>query len=153
MLHLIALLLTVPNGEGTRRQRTEVLLQTGWPQTLSQKSLSLKFEKNIIRESDETTVWIIVRVREITSSINCVAQMLSRVRLFVTPWTVAHQAPLSKWFSQQEYWSGLPFPLPRNLPTPGIKPTSPALASGFFTTSTTWELTHYRGSMCGTVES
>ena len=46
---------------------------------------------------------------------------LSRVRLFATPWTVAHQAPLSMGFSRQEYWSGLPFPSPGNLPNPGIK--------------------------------
>ena len=52
---------------------------------------------------------------------------LSRVRLFVTPWTVAHQAPLSMGFSRQEYWSGLPFPSPGDLPNPGIKPGSPAL--------------------------
>ena len=48
------------------------------------------------------------------------------VRLFVTPWTVAHQAPLSMEFSGQEYWSGLPFPTPGNLPDPGIEPVSPA---------------------------
>ena len=47
---------------------------------------------------------------------------LSRVRLFVTPWTVAYQAPLSTGFSRQEYWSGLPFPSPGDLPDPGIKP-------------------------------
>ena len=60
----------------------------------------------------------------------------------VTPWTVAHQAPLSMEFSRQEYWSGLPFPPPGDLPYPGIKPmslTSPALADRFFTTSATWE--------------
>ena len=51
----------------------------------------------------------------------------SLVRLFVTPWTVAHQAPLSMGFSRQEYWSGLPFPSPGDLPNPGIKPGSPAL--------------------------
>ena len=45
----------------------------------------------------------------------------------MTPWTVAHQAPLSMEFSRQEYWSGLPFPSPGNLPDPGIKPGSPAL--------------------------
>ena len=45
----------------------------------------------------------------------------------VTPWTVARQAPLSMGFSRQEYWSGLPFPSPGNLPDPGIKPRSPAL--------------------------
>ena len=52
---------------------------------------------------------------------------LSRVRLFATPWTVAYQAPLSVRFSRQEYWSGLPFPSPGDLPDPGIKPGSPAL--------------------------
>ena len=52
---------------------------------------------------------------------------LSRVLLFATPWTVAHQAPPSMEFSRQEYWSGLPFPSPRNLPDLGIKPGSPAL--------------------------
>jgi len=60
----------------------------------------------------------------------------------VTPWTVAHQAPLSMGFSRQEYWSGLPFPSPENLPHPGIKPTSrvsPALAGSFLIISTTWE--------------
>ena len=52
---------------------------------------------------------------------------LSRVRLFVTPWTIAYQAPPSMGFSSQEYWSGLPFPSPGDLPYPGIEPWSPAL--------------------------
>ena len=52
---------------------------------------------------------------------------LSRVRLFATPWTVAHQALLSMGLSRQEYWSGLPFPSPGELPDPGIKPVSPEL--------------------------
>ena len=52
---------------------------------------------------------------------------LSCVRLFVTPWTVARQASLSMGFSKQEYWSGLPFPPPGDLPDPGIKLWSPAL--------------------------
>ena len=55
----------------------------------------------------------------------------SRVQLFVTPWTLAHQATLSMGFSRQEYWSRLPFPPPGDLPDSGIKPTSfssPALA-------------------------
>ena len=52
---------------------------------------------------------------------------LSRVRLFVTPWTIAHQAPLSMGFSRQEYWSGLPFPSPGDLPDPGIELRSPTL--------------------------
>ena len=58
---------------------------------------------------------------------------LSRVRLFVTPWTVAHQAPLSMGFSRQEYWSGLPFPSPGDLPDPGIEPRSPALRTDALT--------------------
>ena len=52
---------------------------------------------------------------------------LSCVRLFVTPWTVAHQALLSMGFSRQEYWSELPFPPPGDLPNPGIEPRSPTL--------------------------
>ena len=54
-------------------------------------------------------------------------KLLSRVRLFVIPWTVVHQASLSMGFSRQEYWSGLPFPSPGDLPDPGIEPRSPAL--------------------------
>ena len=52
---------------------------------------------------------------------------------FVTPWTAALQAPLSMEFTRQEYWSGLPFPSPGNLPDPGIEPVSSALAGRFFT--------------------
>ena len=51
----------------------------------------------------------------------------------VAPWTAAHQAPLSMGFSRQEYWSGLTFPSPGNLPDPGIKPWSPILQADFFT--------------------
>ena len=51
----------------------------------------------------------------------------SPVSLLSTPWTVAHQVPLSLGFSRQEYWSGLPFPSPGNLSHPGIKPMSPTL--------------------------
>ena len=59
---------------------------------------------------------------------------LSRVRLFATPWTVARQAPLSMGFPRKEYRSGLSFPSPGDLPDPGIKSTSLALAGTFFTT-------------------
>ena len=51
----------------------------------------------------------------------------------MTPWTVAHQAPLPMEFSRQEYWSGLPFSSPGDLPNPGIKPASPALQADSFT--------------------
>ena len=58
---------------------------------------------------------------------------LSRVRLFVTPWTAAHQAPQSMGFSRQDYWSGLPFPSRGDLPDSGIKPESPALEADALT--------------------
>ena len=67
--------------------------------------------------------------------------ILSPVQLFVTPWTVVHQAPLSVGFPRREYWSGLSFPSPEDLPDPGIEPVSLAsavLADGFFTAAT-WE--------------
>ena len=58
---------------------------------------------------------------------------LSRVRLFATPCTVAYQAPPSMGFSRQEYWSGLPFPSPGDLPDPGIEPRSPTLQADALT--------------------
>ena len=61
--------------------------------------------------------------------------VLSHVRRFPTPRTIARQAPLSMGFSRQEYWSRLPFPPPGNLPDPGIEPASPALAGIFFPTA------------------
>ena len=65
-----------------------------------------------------------------------VVELLSLVRLFETPYTVARQAPLSMEFPRQEYWSRLPFPPPENLPNlpNGIETASPALAGRFFTT-------------------
>ena len=92
--------------------------------------------------------------------------MLSCVRLCVTPWTVACQAPLSIGFSRQEYWSGLLFPPPGDLPHQGTELMSPALAGGFFTSSLsqrgsygvaksptalsdwTWGWEHHKGLCC-----
>jgi len=68
----------------------------------------------------------------------CVLSRFSHDWLFMTLWTVDHQAPLSMGFSRQQYWNGLPCPPPRDLPDPGIEPLSlmsPALAGRFFTTS------------------
>ena len=59
------------------------------------------------------------------------------------PWAIASQAPLSLGFSRQEYWSGLPFPPPGDLPHPGIKPMFPALAGGFFITVSPGEPEHF----------
>ena len=72
----------------------------------------------------------------------CVLSHFSHVRLFLILWTVAYQVPLSMGFSRHEYFSGLPCPTPGDLPDSRIEPVShmsPALAGGFFTTSTTWE--------------
>ena len=60
-------------------------------------------------------------------------KLLSRVRLFATPWTVTYYASLSMGFSRQEYWSGLPFASPGDLPDPGIKAGSPALEADALT--------------------
>ena len=69
----------------------------------------------------------------------CVLSRFSRVQLFETLWTVAYQAALSVGFPRQEHWSGLPFPSPVDLPNPGLKPITPALASGFFPSETPGE--------------
>ena len=65
----------------------------------------------------------------------CTLSQLSCIQLFATPWPVAHQAPLSMEFSRQEYWSGLPFSSPGDLPDPGIEPASPVLAGGYLTSA------------------
>ena len=61
-------------------------------------------------------------------------QLPCHVQLFSTPWSVVCQAPLSMGFSREEYWSGLQFPSPGDLPNLGIEPVSPALAGRFITT-------------------
>ena len=70
--------------------------------------------------------------RQINTYFFVVVLLLSHVPLFATLWTVAHQVPLSIGFLRHEYWSRLPFPSPGDLPNPGIKPLSPALAGGIF---------------------
>ena len=64
----------------------------------------------------------------------CMLSGFSHVQVFATPWTVAHQTPLSMGLPREGYWLGMPFLLSGALPDPGIEPTSPALAGGFFTT-------------------
>ena len=78
--------------------------------------------------------------KKCTNHYACMLNRFRRVRLSVTPWTAAHQAPLSMGFSRQEYWSGLPCPPPGDLPALGIEPRSLmslALADGFFTPTAT----------------
>ena len=75
-------------------------------------------------------------------NVHVYAKSLQSCPALCDPMDVAHEAPLSMEFSREEYWSGLPFPSPGDLPDPGIKlvsPLSPAWADRFFTTSTTWE--------------
>ena len=82
--------------------------------------------------------WVRVHYPCVCAVLSC----FSRIWLFVTLWTVAHQAPLSMGFFRQEDWSGLPGPPPGDLPKPGIEPESPmspTLVGGFFTTSAAWE--------------
>ena len=67
-------------------------------------------------------------------------KLFSHVQLFGTPWTIAYQASLSIGFSRQEYWSGLPFPSPGDLPNPGIEPGSPALQADTLPSEPPWAL-------------
>ena len=71
--------------------------------------------------------------RNITEALKVKVKSLSCVQLFATPWTVAHQAPPSMGFSRQEYWSGLLFPSPGDLPDPGIETRSPAFQADALT--------------------
>ena len=64
-------------------------------------------------------------------------KLLSHIRLFVIPWTVAHQAPPFMKFSSEEYWSGLPFPSPGDLSDPGIEPGYPTLQTDAYCLSLT----------------
>ena len=72
-------------------------------------------------------VCVCARARSVTQLCPALFDPLSCVWLFAIPWTVAYQAPTSMGFSRPEYWSGLPFPSPEDLPDPGIKPGSPTL--------------------------
>ena len=83
-----------------------------------------------IRDGSNSTAW---QAGVPSGTMLSCASSFSRVRLFVTPWTVARRAPLSMGFSRQAYWSGWPFPSPGDLPNPGIEPTylmSPPLTAG-----------------------
>ena len=98
----------------------QLLWRTGW-----------RFHKKLNKTLESIKVLISQSCPILCSSINCRTTMraclLRRficVQLSATLWTVAHQAPLSMGFSSQEYWSGLPFPLPRNPSDPGVKPAS-----------------------------
>ena len=83
-----------------------------------------------------------LEVQSLVMTCVCVPSHFSCAQSFATLWTIACQAPLSLGFSRLEYWSGLSCPPPGDLPNPGTEPkslTSPELARGFFTASTSWE--------------
>ena len=113
-----------------------------WGQLIWQYALSISCEERLeVRK----TSWEGVTVREEVTRASiimavCVFSHVTKLRLFVTPWTVAHQAPLSMEISKQEYWNGMPFPTPGDLLHQGIEQASlasPALAGRFFTTALT----------------
>ena len=95
------------------------------------------FINHFIMYTYRKSLSIHLKLKQCYISTVCIcAQLLSHIWLLATLWTVAHQAPLSMEFPRQEYWGGLPFPPPGDLPHPGIEPASPAslaLAGGFFT--------------------
>ena len=91
------------------------------------------------RIGQSTACWLFFGMRSVLGSVSgwqCLkvkVKSLSHVRLFATPWGVAYQASPSMGFSRQEYWRGLPFPSPGDLPDPGIEPVSPALEADALT--------------------
>ena len=111
---------------------------------MTQHTCVTPYSFGILLPSDSFQVGLVLLIRVCVCVCVCVCarvrgKCFSCVWLFVTLWTIACQAPLSVGFSRQGYGSGLPCLPPGNLPYAGIKPTSPALAGGFFTTSATWE--------------
>ena len=97
-----------------------------WPEAYPR--MPYKLTREILRcDSSLVSRWVVsFEENDFFTPFVCV-QSISCVRFFATPWTVACQAPLSMGFSRQEYWSGLPFPSPGDLPDPGIDPRSPTL--------------------------
>ena len=83
---------------------------------------------NLVTSNHAALIFLVLPLHQSGKArLYCEVKSFSCVQLFVTPWSVAYQAPPSMGFSKQEYWSGLPFPSPEDLPSPGIEPGSPAL--------------------------
>ena len=99
---------------------------------------TLAFVKLITKQINLTlNICILKREGILNHMCTCVLSRFSHVRLLATPWTVAHQAPLSMGFSRQEFWGGLPCPPPGDLPDPGMEtasPVAPALTGRLFST-------------------
>ena len=142
--------------ESERAESTWLLAQGRKPQTFHTtargpgKTLQPAFRAQLwlyhhywnLQGKEITFLWyvhkaIIISLFKKWKTINSPCRCAHLIRLFATPWTGAHQAPLFMKFFRQEYWSRLSFSTPRALPNPGIKPNSPvspALANGFFNT-------------------
>ena len=117
-------------------EHTKALLRSRWTQDYGQKIL-WQNGKHRLRKSAPLAVSHLDEKEMMLCCFRDDALVAKLCPTLVTPWVVAHQAPLSMGFSRQEYWSGLPFPSPGDLTDPGIEPkspVSPALAGGFFTT-------------------
>ena len=84
---------------------------------LKKRRLKLKIYEKVVYKRRVNKVWLVLKI--ILESV-CVLSCFSHVQLFAAPWAVAHQVPLSMGFPRQEYWSRLPFLLPRGLPNPGM---------------------------------
>ena len=94
-------------------------------ETVNMSPLEGKGADAFLHQHPRVTGWVLPP--ESGEEVKWKCWLFSRDPLFATPWTIACQAPLSMEFSRQEYWSGLPFPTPGDLPNPGIEPRSPAL--------------------------
>ena len=93
----------------------------------------LSFNGLVLSTIQITCFVIKVSVKAMDTHRESEAKSLSRVQLFATPWTVGHQAPPSMGFPRQEYWNGVPFPSPGDIPDPGIEPGSPTLQADALT--------------------
>ena len=139
-----------PTCQGKRELRWDLVDTKSHPLAVTRfiGSVTASHGTSLLRETQATFIWgsDFISVRQDTSTaatkgkniyfagvrspgkrLKVKVKSLSRVWLFVTPQTVTYQAPLSTWFSRQDYWSGLPFPSPGDLPVPGIEPRSPAM--------------------------
>ena len=134
----------------------EFEIRINWSPNTTLWSITFMTMRNFCRfliQQSSLPISLITVSTNSTFHIYC-AQSLSRVWLCATLWTVAHQAPLSVGFFRQEYWRGLLFLPPGNLPDPGIEPTtltSPALAGGFFTTEPPGKPYHFLSQIADSV--
>ena len=107
------------------------LISSGHPIQMWKNTLSSQVHME--QSPGYTTSWVTNQTSVYLRKLKVKVKLLSRVRLFVTLWTVAYQASPSMGFSRQEYWSGLPFPSPGHLPHPGIEPQFPTLEADALT--------------------